>query len=399
MSLTHIDGWFAQRSITSRRVRLPELMELVIASRMAASLPPNVRNEGRYDVVVIGGGQAGLAMGYQLAQRGISFVILEAHERIGDSWRKRWDSLRLFTPAKYDSLAGMPFPAAGFSFPTKDEMANYLESYARTFRLPVMTGTRVTHLTRDGNFKLTTTRGLLEARQVVVAMSTFQRPRVPPFAGELSPEVRQATSFDYRNPASLPDGAVLVVGAGNSGAEIALDLARTHRVYLSGRDVGQIPFRIESFVARALVPLVFRVVFHRILTIRTPMGRKARKRMLTTGGPLIRFKREDLTAARVERVGRVAGVRDGKPLLEDGRVLEVASVVWCTGLEPGFSWIDLDVHGDIEPKHAGGVVPDVPGLYFLGLMFLYAGSSVMVHGVSRDAARIADVIARSTAPN
>jgi putative flavoprotein involved in K+ transport len=135
-------------------------------------------------------------------------------------------------------------------------------------------------------------------------------------------------------------------------------------------------------------------VFHRILTIRTPMGRKARTRMLTSGAPLIRSKREDLTAAGVERVSRVAGVRDGKPLLDDGRVLDVRSVVWCTGLDPGFSWIDIDVHGDIEPRHVGGLVPDVPGLYFLGLMFLYAASSVMVHGVSRDAARLADVIAR-----
>jgi putative flavoprotein involved in K+ transport len=355
-------------------------------------------NGSRHDVIVIGGGQAGLAMGYQLAQRGISFVILEAHDRIGDSWRQRWDSLRLFTPARYDSLAGMPFPARDFSFPTKDEMADYLESYAQKFRLPVRTGTRVRRLTRSGDgFLVETNTGTLEAKQVVVAMSTFQQPRVPSFATDLSLDITQLTSFAYRNPASLSKGPVLVVGAGNSGAEIALDLAKTHRVFLSGRDVGQIPFRIESPVARALVPVVFRVLFHRVLTIRTPMGRKARRKMLTSGAPLIRSKREDLSAAGVERVGRVAGTRDGKPLLEDGRVLDVSTVVWCTGLDPGFSWIDIDVHGDIEPRHEGGIVPDVPGLYFLGLMFLYAGSSVMVHGVSRDAARIANVIAKSAA--
>jgi putative flavoprotein involved in K+ transport len=353
------------------------------------------QSTNRHDVIVIGGGQAGLAMGYQLAQRGISFVILEAHERIGDSWRQRWDSLRLFTPARYDSLAGLPFPAPDFSFPTKEEMAAYLEAYAQKFRLPVRTGTRVTRLTRQGDgFALATNQGTLEAKQVVVAMSTFQQSRVPAFASDLAPDIMQLTSFAYRNPGQLREGAVLVVGAGNSGAEIALDVAKTHRVFLSGRDVGQIPFRITSPVARLLVPIVFRVVFHRILTIRTPMGRKARRKMLTSGGPLIRSKREDLVAAKVERVPRVAGIRDGKPLLEDGRVLDVTNVIWCAGLEPGFSWIDIDVHGDIEPRHEGGIVPDVPGLYFVGLMFLYAGSSVMVHGVSRDAARLANAIAQ-----
>ena len=354
------------------------------------------RDTVTHDVIVIGGGQAGLAMGYHLAQRGISFVILEAHERIGDSWRKRWDSLRLFTPARYDGLDGMPFPAPAFSFPTKDEMANYLENYARQFKLPVRTGTRVTRVSRNGDgFVVATNQGTFDARQVVVAMSNFQKPRIPSFARELVPDIVQLHSFEYRNPSAMREGGVLVAGAGNSGAEIALDLAKRHRVWLSGRDVGQIPFRIESRIAHTLVPIIFRVVFHRVLTVRTPMGRKARVRMLTAGAPLIRTKREDLTAAGVERVGRVAGVREGKPVLEDGRVLDVSNVIWCTGFESGFSWLDLDVHGDLEPKHDAGVARDVPGLYFLGLMFLYAGSSAMVHGVSRDASRIADVISQS----
>ncbi|HWP71563.1 MAG TPA: FAD-dependent oxidoreductase [Gemmatimonadaceae bacterium] len=346
-----------------------------------------------YDVIVIGGGQAGLAMGYQLAQRGISFVILEAHERIGDSWRERWDSLRLFTPARYDGLDGMPFPAPAFSFPTKNEMADYLETYARKFQLPVLTGTRVTRVSRNGDgFTVATDQGTVSAKQVVVAMSTFQKPRIPGFAKELAPDIVQLHSFEYRNPSAMREGDVLVVGAGNSGAEIALDLASRHRVWLSGRDVGQIPFRIESRISRLMVPIIFRLVFHRVLTVRTPMGRKARVRMLTTGGPRIRTKREDLTAAGVQQVGRVAGVREGKPVLEDGRVLDVSNIIWCTGFETGFSWLDLDVHGDLEPKHDAGVARDVPGLYFVGLMFLYAGSSTMVHGVSRDASRIADVI-------
>jgi len=346
-----------------------------------------------HDVIVIGGGQAGLAMGYHLAQRGISFVILETHARIGDSWRKRWDSLRLFTPARYDSLDGMPFPAPAFSFPTRNEMADYLENYARQFQLPVRTGTRVTRLSRNSDgFVVATNQGTLAAKQVVVAMSNFQQPRVPTFARDLAPDIVQLHSFEYRNPSAMREGDVLVVGAGNSGAEIALDLASRHRVRLSGRDVGQVPFRIESRIARVLIPIIFRFVFHRVLTVRTPMGRKARVRMLTAGAPLIRTKREDLAAAGVQRVGRVTGVREGKPVLADGSILDVSNVVWCTGFEPGFSWIDLDVNGELEPRHDAGVARDVSGLYFLGLMFLYAGSSAMVHGVSRDAARIADVI-------
>jgi putative flavoprotein involved in K+ transport len=289
----------------------------------------------------------------------------------------------------------MPFPAPGFSFPTKDEMGDYLEAYAKRFQLPVRTGVRVTQVARNGDgFVVSTTQGCFDAKQVVVAMSNFQKPRIPTFGGDLAPDIRQLTSYDYRRPSALRDGGVLVVGAGNSGAEIALDLARTHKVWLSGRDVGQIPFRIESPVSRALVPLIFRVVFHRVLTIRTPIGRRARLKMLTAGAPLIRTKREDLAAAGVERVARMAGVRDGKPLLDDGRVLDATNVVWCTGFDAGFSWIDLDVHDPIEPKHEAGIARDQPGLYFVGLMFLYAASSAMVHGVSRDAARIADAIER-----
>src|SRR6185503_10428530 len=154
-----------------------------------------------FDVIVIGGGQSGLAMGHALAQRGKSFVILDAHARIGDAWRKRWDSLRLFTPARYDGLPGLRFPAPGFSFPTKDEMADYLEAYAKHFQLPVLTGMRVTSLTRSGDkFVVTAGTRRLAASNVVVAMSSFQRPKVPAFAKDLRPDIVQLTSFDYRNP-------------------------------------------------------------------------------------------------------------------------------------------------------------------------------------------------------
>lgn len=344
-----------------------------------------------FETMIVGGGQAGLSVGYHLAKRGRPFVILEANERIGDSWRKRWDSLRLFTPARYDGLAGWLFPAPGWSFPTKDEMADYLEAYAAHFELPVRTGIRVERLSRDGRQFVVAAGGkLYEAENVVVAMANFQRPQAPAFAGDLDPGIVQLHSYDYRNPSQLREGGVLIVGAGNSGAEIALEVSRTHSTWLSGRDTGHMPFRIEGPASRLLLaPLVLRFVFHRVLSMNTPIGRRVRPKILSNGAPLIRIKPGELIAAGVERVPRVVGVRDGSPLLEDGRVLDVANVVWCTGFHPGFSWIDLPVFEAEEPVHERGVVGSEPGLYFVGLEFLYAMSSVMIHGLDRDAEHIA----------
>lgn len=351
-----------------------------------------------YDTIVIGGGQAGLSTGYFLKQHGRDFVILDANERIGDSWRKRWDSLRLFTPARYDGLVGMPFPAPAYTFPTKDEMADYLEAYASRFELPVRTGIRVDCLTREGDRFVVTAGGLrFEADNVVVAMATFQSPRVPAFAQELDPGIVQLHSSEYHNLSQLREGGVLLVGAGNSGSEIALEVARAHPTWLSGRDTGHVPFRIDGAAARLfLTRLVLRGLFHRVLTVNTPIGRKVRPKVLSEGGPLIRVKPRDLTAARVERVPRTEGVRDGLPVLEDGRVLDVANVIWCTGFHPGFSWIALPILGGEEPLHERGVVASEPGLYFVGLTFLYAFSSTMIHGIERDAEHVVQTIAAQT---
>jgi putative flavoprotein involved in K+ transport len=235
-----------------------------------------------------------------------------------------------------------------------------------------------------------------DAEHVVVAMATYQRSRVPTFARELDPGITQLHSSEYRNPSQLKKGTVLIVGGGNSGAEIAMDLIRAgHPVWMSGRDTGQIPFRIEGLAGRLfLVRLVLRFVFHRVLTTDTPMGRKARPHIVSKGGPLIRVKSKDLLAAGVERVPRMAGVRNGLPVLDDGRVLEAQNVVWCTGFHPGHSWIDLPVFDkDGEAVHNRGIAAGQPGLYFVGLHFLYAMSSTMIHGVGRDAEFIADTIA------
>jgi putative flavoprotein involved in K+ transport len=288
----------------------------------------------------------------------------------------------------------MPFPGDPNAFPTKDEMADYLEAYATHFALPVRSGVRVTRLSRDRDLYIVdTTAGRFEAPHVVVAMSTYQEAKRPDWARELDPAIVQIHSRDYRNPSQLRDGDVLMIGAGNSGAEIAMELSRTHRVWLSGRDTGHVPVRMDSLAARVMLPLLFRVVFHRILTIKTPMGRKARQRVLTQGGPLIRVKPKDLDAAGVQRAPRTNGTRDGLPLLADGRRLDVTNVIWCTGFHGGFSWIDLPVIDSAgEPQHEAGIVRDEPGLYFVGLHFLYSFSSTMIHGVARDAERIAATI-------
>jgi putative flavoprotein involved in K+ transport len=355
---------------------------------------PFAAGSERFETVIIGGGQAGLSVGYHLKKQDRPFVILDANERIGDAWRMRWDSLRLFTPARYDGLAGWRFPAPAVSFPTKDEMANYLESYAARFDLPVRTGVKVDGLSRQGDCYVLTSGGrCFEAEHVVVATGANQVPKIPAFADELHSSIVQLHSSQYRHPSQLKDGPVLVVGAGNSGAEIAFEVSRTHPTYLSGRPSGQIPVRHGPAAARFFFPVV-RFVGHHVLTLRTPLGRKAQPKFISHGAPLIRVKLKNLVAAGVEQVPRTVGMEDGRPTLEDGRVLDVSNVIWCTGFREEFSWIDLPIFGeDGRPLHERGVVVGEPGLYFVGLLFQYAVSSDVLPGVGRDAEHIAKHIA------
>ncbi len=348
----------------------------------------------RYETVIIGGGQAGLAVGYHLAKTGRPFVILEANGRVGDSWRKRWDSLRLFTPAELDGLPGAPYPASNWTFPTKDEMADYLEGYAAKFGLPVRTGIRVTRLGRNGDrFVIETPETTFEADHVVVASGADRTPRIPDFALDLDSRILQLHSSEYRNPAFLRPGAVLIVGLGNSGAEIALDVAPTHQTWLSGRyrrmPVGPSRSPILNMFVK---PLMLHV-----MTIDTPIGRKMRGKLTGGGGaPVERVSLKALSAARVEIVARVESVRDGRPVLADGGRPDVANVIWCTGFAPGLEWIDLPVldrRG--EARQIRGVVADTPGLYFVGRPFQYSFTSAAVGGVGRDAGYVAKQIAKS----
>ncbi len=349
------------------------------------------------ETIIIGGGQAGLSVGYGLAKAGRPFLILDANQRVGDAWRNRWDSLKLFTPTYLNSLDGLPFPGKKHSFITKDQMADYLEQYAQKFKLPVQTRTRVDRLSENGHGFVVMAGGeTFKAKNVVVAMTNYQKPKIPDLAKEISPEIVQLHSKDYRNPGQLKDGSVLIVGAGNSGADIALELAKERKTYVSGRDVGHVPFRLESIIARYLLIRLVRFVGHHILTIRTSIGRKMRPAVLTSGGPLVRVKPDDLLSAGVERVPRVKGVKNGLPVLENDQVLEVQNIIWSTGFTPGFSWIDLPVLDEREePDHERGVVRKKPGLFFVGLNFLYAMTSDTITGTRRDARYIVKQILSS----
>ncbi|MGH2582865.1 MAG: flavin-containing monooxygenase [Anaerolineales bacterium] len=352
-----------------------------------------------YDTIVIGGGQAGLAVGYFLAKHGKSFVILDAHQRIGDAWRKRWDSLRLFTPVSLNGLPGMRYPAPSHYFPTKDEMADYLEAYAARFELPVRTGIKVNHVRRNGtSFQVRSGETSFTADNVVVAMANYQISKRPAFASDIDSDILQMDSKNYRNTGQLREGSVLVVGAGNSGAEIALETAKTHRTFLSGRDNGAIPLRIDGFIAQKLFfPVILPFIGKILLTVDTPVGRKMRPKFLSKGDPLFRVKPKDLAGAGVERVPKIVGVQRGIPMSEDGRKFKVGSIIWAIGFHPDFSWIDLPVfEGGTnypQPRHYRGIAKDEPGLYFVGLKFLYSQASSVVAGVGRDAKYVVDAIA------
>ncbi len=344
--------------------------------------------------IVVGGGQAGLAVGYHLKRHGIPFLILDANERVGDAWRNRWDSLRLFTPARYAGLPGLPFPGRGDGFPTKQDVADYLELYARRFELPVETSARVNLLSKRGNrFVVNTGNQQFESENVVVAMANFQVPRLPDFAKDLDPGIVQLHAHTYRNVSQLEEGGVLIVGAGNSGADIAMDVARTHPTWMSGKESGHLPFPIDGILGRYFMSRVIRFIGHHILTLSTPIGRRKRPALLSRTTPLIRVKPKDLTAAGVKRVPRVVGVSNGQPLLADGCSLEIKNVIWCTGYTSGFSWIDLPIFDEVgQPMHERGIVTRAPGFYFVGLHFLYSMSSATLAGVGRDAERVVEAI-------
>jgi len=357
-------------------------------------------NTTTIETVVIGAGQAGLATGHELQKRGRPFVILDAAGRVGDQWRQQWDTLKLYSPARYDSLPGLKFPGEPWSFPAKDQVADYLEQYAARFQLPIRFHARVERLESDGDggFVVTTNEGVYCCRNVVVCTGTFGRAStVPDFAEQLDPTILQLHSSEYRRPGQLRDGPVLVVGASHSGTDIAYEVALTHHTILAGRDCGQIPPRIESRKMRLLFPLII-FAWRHVVTRRTPIGRKLMEEIRFHGGPMLRVKRSDLAERGVERITeRVTGVEDGRPVI-GGTAYDVANVVWATGFHQTFDWIRLPIIGDDGwPVEYRGVVNDAPGLYFCGLSFQFGFSSMVLPGVGRDACFVAErIAARST---
>jgi putative flavoprotein involved in K+ transport len=349
-------------------------------------------SEEVFDTIIIGGGQAGLAAGYYLTKRGEHFVILDEHMHTGATWRNRWDSLRLFTPSQNNSLPGIKFPKPDFYFPTKDEAADFLEAYARHFTLPVWYGRKVDELRRnEKGYHLTAGELNLHTRNVIVATGSFHIPHIPSHARDLDHGVFQIHSVNYRNPKDVPAQNVVVVGAGNSGAEIALELAKSGRkVWLSGRDVGTIP---AEKLGRILGGRPYWWFLRRVMTIKTPLGRRMKANVLLHGNPLVRTRREEVAEAGVEFIPRLTGAMDGKPQLEDGRTLPAEGIVWATGFRPDYHWINLPVFDESgRPRHERGVVPEAPGLYFVGLHFQTGLTSSLLGGVGEDARYIVSQI-------
>jgi putative flavoprotein involved in K+ transport len=340
------------------------------------------------DTLIVGAGQAGLSTAYWLGRLGCEALVVDAHAAVGDQWRTRYASLRLNTPAKYDSLTGMPFPAPRSSYPTGRDLADYLQSYASTMGIQVRGSTVVTRIDRrpDGDYLVTCRDATFIAHQVVVATGGEHHPRTPDFATALDPGVRQLHSHDYRDPSQLLPGPVLVVGASQSGADLALEVAQAgHETWLSGTVKGEIPVPLDSRRARLVLPFLWFLVNH-VLTTRTPIGRRAKPAIRKGGTPLVRVRRPDLAGAGVQHIeARTVGVEDGMPRLADGQVLRVANVLWCTGFRQDFSLVHPPVTGtDGWPVHDGGVVPSSPGLYFGGLLFQRGFYSMLIGGASRD---------------
>jgi len=340
---------------------------------------PAERSPSRLDVIVVGAGQAGLAMGYFLARQGRRFAILDGADSIGAAWRDRWDSLVLFTPRRYDGLPGLAFPGDPDGYPTRDEVIAYLERYAATFELPVELGSTVRSLqVVDGHFVAELEDRRLEADQVVVATGPFQVPRVPALAEGLAPEVFQTHSTGYRRPDDLPEGTVLVVGGGNTGFQIAKELSATRRVQLSvGSRQKPLPQRL---LGRDLFWWLTKLGLLR-KTVDSRIGRRMRERDVLVGSSPRELKRRfgvPLRPRLVGASGRTAGFADGSEL-------DVDAVVWATGFRSDYSWIDLPVADpDGRVLHRRGVT-DTPGLYFLGLTWQHTRGSALLGWVKDDA--------------
>ena len=351
------------------------------------AMTANGTNEGLLDVVVVGGSQAGLAMAWHLTRRGLRFVVLEAGPEIGHTWRSRWDSLTLFTPAQHDALPGMPFPGRPDTYPTKDPVADYLQDYAAAFNLPVRLNARVSHLSKTAEgFEIGTQADVFRARQVVAAAGPFQTPFIPPAAQRLDGAVTQLHSAGYRNPQALPAGPVLVVGGGNSGFQIAEELAAAgRRVDLS--IATKQPVLPQRLAGKDLFWWLTHLGLMRVST-ESRLGRRMSSRDFIIGSSRRRLQKKG-----VRFRPRLTGADGRTAQFADGGTLDAGVVIWATGYRPDYSWIDIpDVVQDGQVTHRRGVT-EVPGLYFLGLTWQHTRGSALLGFVNDDAAYLAGRIA------
>jgi putative flavoprotein involved in K+ transport len=359
----------------------------------------------RFDTIVIGGGQSGLAAGFYLNRAGGSFLIVDVNQRSGDTWRGRWDSLRLFSPAQYDSLPGLPLAMRKGTFPGKDVLADYLENYASHFNMPILRGVFVTRVAgQSDDFIVECGDRTFSCANVIVATGAYSCPRIPDSSALLNSSIQQVHSSGYRRPEDVVGDHVLVVGFGTAGIEIAIELAAAgRRVLLSGRPTAQALAKFVPAIFAGKNPILgllgaaYWNFMHNVVTIDTPMGRKAKSQISLRGQPLIRLNRADALAAGIEHVARLAGVTEGKPSLEDGRELDISALVWCTGFRPNYQFLELPelvLDGKGLPIAPHGIVEQIPGLYFVGLPFQVGLTSTLVGGSGRDAQLVMRHIAR-----
>ena len=349
---------------------------------------------GVLDVLVIGAGQAGLATGYHLKQAGLRLLLIDQHERIGESWRQRFDSLTLFTPAAYSALPGLPVPGDPNAYPTKDDIAGYLETYARHFELPVALGMGIDRLERQGNhFTATTTDGtVLTARTVVIATGAFQQPAIPPLSRQFSGDVVQLTAETYRNPRQTPTGTVLVVGDGATGRQIARELSATHRVLLStGRSRRVSPERI---LGRSIFWWMDRLGILRA----SPDSRVGSFLKRTDPFPGKGLDLPRLRERGVNVVGRLTAVAGHGVTFADGTPAEIDAVIWATGYRDRSDWVAIPEAKDDRGafvEHRGRSA--VPNLYFTGRSWQTTRGSALLTGVGADAAEVTQHLIQSLA--
>ncbi len=336
-------------------------------------------------MLVVGAGQAGLTVGYYLKRAGLRFLIVDAADHVGSAWRQRWESLVLFTPRRYNAMPGLSFDGHPDQEPTRDEVVEYLDRYATELNLPVELSSRVIALDRrEGRYAAELPAGTILADQVVVATGPFQQPWIPSFAVSVGSDVYQTHSTGYRRPSDVPPGRVVVVGGGNTGYQIAEELAADHKVVLAvGSRQTPLPQRL---LGRQLFWWLTKLGMQRI-SVESRLGKRLSGRETLIGSSPTKAKRKGVTLKP-----RVLAASGRTVRFADGTETEADAIIWATGYQPDYSWIKLPVFDERgRPQHRRGVT-DQPGLYFLGLQWQYTRGSALLGFVSDDARYVAQQI-------